>query len=165
MSPDAIVRCLLEDDGACRDINFSEHISTAGAQALVTVIAIRWQLTRATDGDGNAIAQGTLQDCLSRPSGALSKVWQGPAIPRHLQAFFHWTCIDRVFCELTFFPADLDRPRFVLEDFLRVLAVFVLAAQSDEYYVRFEDASWSHAASSSQSVIFSHETMPLKPVV
>lgn len=73
---------------------------------------------------------------LERESGALSTIWEGPAIPRPLQAFFYWTCPDQVFCELTFFPEDLDPLRFVFEDFLRLLALFVRAARSREYYVR-----------------------------
>lgn len=161
MDTDAIVHILLEDDGSCRDINFSENISTLGACSLLDVIATRWKLSRATDVDGEAIRPERLQACLLQKEGALSTVWDGPALPHRLQAYFYWTGLDRVFCELTFFPEDLDPPRFELPDFLRVLALFVHATQSQEYYVRVEDASWSHAGSNKESVIFSHETLRL----
>mgnify|MGYP003575759755 CR=1 FL=1 len=159
MTNEAIVRDLLENDGACRDINFSEHISTEGACALLDVIEARWQLIRATDHDGDVVRPGSLRAMLKRESGALSTIWEGPAVPRHLQAFFYWTCSDQVFCELTFFPEDLDPPQFVFEDFLHLLALFVRAARSREYYVRVGDGSWSHAKGSTGSVIFSHETI------
>jgi hypothetical protein len=162
MTTETIVHSLLEVDGACRDINFSEHISTLGACSLLDAIEARWTLIQATDREGNAVQPGRLKACLSQENGALSTVWNGPAIPHQFQAYFYWPRLDRVFCELTFFPEDLDPPRFALEDLLRTLALFVQATQSREYYVRFEDASWRHTLGNGQeSVIFSHETVRL----
>ena len=70
-----------------------------------------------------------------------------------------------MFAELTFFPDDVDAQRFTLSDFLETLAGFVHAAQSREYYVRFEDAAWRHAdGNARQSVIFSHKDVSLLAV-
>jgi len=162
MTKEDIERSLLERDGSCRDINFSENISTAGAVSLLESISTRWALIRATDAEGVAVQAKDVLEFLAKEKGALSTVWEGSLSPRHLQAYFHWTEPDRVFCELTFFPEDLAAERFTLNNFLELLAVFVSAARSPEYYVRFEDASWRHAeGSAQQSVIFSHENVVL----
>lgn len=162
MTKEDIERSLLERDGACRDINFSENISTAGAVSLLESISARWALAQATDADGIEVHIEDLPGFLANKNGALSTVWEGSLSPRHLQAYFHWTEPDQVFCELTFFPDDLDKEHFTLDGFLELLAVFVSAARSPEYYVRFEDASWCHAKGCAlHSVIFSHENVVL----
>jgi hypothetical protein len=162
LTEEAIESSLLEVDGSCRDINFSENISTAGAAALLESIGARWKLTCATDAEGESVQKSGLVAFLTNEKGALSTVWKGPISPRHLQAYFYWAEPDHVFCELTFFPEDLDTEQFTLGGFLELLAVFVSAARSPEYYVRFEDASWCHAdGGTKQSVIFSHENVSL----
>lgn len=162
MMNEDIARSLLDRDGSCRDINFSEHIATAGAVALVESIRARWAMGSATDVEGRAVQAADLTKYLAKDEGALSTVWEGAHIPGHLQAFFHWIEPDYVFCELTFFPQDLAVEGFDLNNFLELLAVFVSAARSPEYYVRYEDASWRHAnGSAHHSVIFSHENVVL----
>lgn len=162
MNKEAIERSLLEVDGSCRDINFSEHISTMGATSLLHSIGAHWELTQATNAEGEPLRAENFRPFLAKERGTLSTLWKGPVSPHHLQAFFHWTGPDEVFCELTFFPQDLDAERFTLDSFLRVLAIWVKAARSQEYYVRFEDASWRHGGQAAkQSVIFSHESVPL----
>lgn len=162
MMKEDIARRLLERDGSCRDINFSENISTAGATSLLQSISARWAMAQATNAEGVAVQAKDVLGFLAKEKGALSTVWEGALSPRHLQAYFHWAEPDQVFCELTFFPDDLDKEQFALDGFLELLAVFVSAARSPEYYVRFEDASWCHAKGSAQeSVIFSHENVVL----
>lgn len=162
MNEDHIKRSLLEIDGSCRDINLSEHISTAGAVSLLDVICARWTLMWATDTEGVAVQPEDIQALLAKGTGTLSTLWNGLGSPSHFQAFFHWTEADMVFVELTFFPQDLDAQQFTLADFLKMLESLVNAAQSQEYYVRFEDGAWRHAdGSAGQSVIFSHEDMAL----
>jgi len=151
---------LYEVDGSCRDINFSECISTRSACSLLEFIGTRWSLTRAVDSEGEQVERSALADYLRQRGGALLTVWDGHSSPRHLQAWFHWTSIDQVFCELTFFPEDLEAGRF--GDFLDLLALLVKLTQSSEYYVRVEDASWRHADGGSKpGVIFSHENLTL----
>ena len=48
-----VIHSLLVDDGACRDINFSEHISTQGARLLLDTLSVFWTLTEATDAEVN----------------------------------------------------------------------------------------------------------------
>ncbi|MFC5480428.1 hypothetical protein [Massilia suwonensis] len=162
MNRDAIERSLLDIDGSCRDINFSKDISTVGAASLFEAIAARWKLVQASDAEGVVVQARDAVALFTKHKGALSTVWQGELSPRHLQAYFFWEEPDRVFCELTFFPADLDAGRFTVQGFLELLAVFASAARSFEYYVRYEDASWCHAdRSAKSSVIFSHENIAL----
>ncbi|MCC2962797.1 hypothetical protein LK540_20400 [Massilia sp. IC2-278] len=151
---------LYEVDGSCRDINFSEYISTSSACSLIEFIGARWELTRALDSEGEQVERGALADYLGRREGTLLTVWDGTPSPRHLQAWFHWTSIDQVFCELTFFPEDLEAGRF--DDFLDLVASLVKLVQSREYYVRVENASWRHTDGGSKpDVIFSHESLTL----
>lgn len=152
--------CLYDVDGSCRDLNFSEYISTGNACSLLEFIAARWELTMATNSEGEEVKPVALADYLGQREGTLSTVWDGPTSPRHLQAWFHWSAIDRVFCELTFFPQDLEARRF--GEFLDLLAALVRVVQSQEYYVRIEDASWRHVhGGGKHGVIFSHENLTL----
>lgn len=161
MNREDIEHSLTEPDGACRDINFSRYISGAGAVALLAFVARHRMLTAATDANGTSVCQDDFKALLETESGALSTVWKGEPDPGHLQVFLHWSELDRIFCELTFFPQDIDKKRFSLDGFLAMLAGLCTAAQSVEYYVRFEDASWRHGeCADHRSVIMSHLTMP-----
>jgi len=162
MTEEAMERSLLEVDGACRDINFSEYISATSAVALLDFIATHWELKQATNVDGEPVQPDEFRALLSTDKGALSTSWSGQIGPRHLQGYFYWPEPGRVFCELTFFPQDLAGHGFTLDGFLRLLAGLVNAAQSREYYVRFEDAAWSHREGADKSsVILSHESVAL----
>jgi hypothetical protein len=162
MNKEAIERSLLDVDGSCRDINFSEHIAATGAASLLNSIGAHWDLTQAINAEGEPVPPEDFRSFLAKERGTLSTLWKGSVSPHHLQAFFHWTEPDQVFCELTFFPQDLDAERFTLDSFLRILAIWVNAARSQEYYVRFEDGSWRHGGQTGKrSVIFSHESVPL----
>jgi len=157
-----VLHSLLVDDGACRDINFSEHISTQGARSLLDTLSVFWTLTEATDAEGEHVAGACLGASLSQQAGALRTLWHRPGLLRDLQAFFYWPAPDQVFCELTFFPEALDVPGFTLEDLLTQLATFVRVSGSQEYYVRFENAAWRHGCHDrEQGVILSHLSIPL----
>lgn len=76
MRNEDIERSLLDCDGSCRDINFSEHISTAGAVALVESIGARWALSWTTDVEGHAVQGADLTKFLANDEGMLSTVWE-----------------------------------------------------------------------------------------
>ncbi|WP_323141647.1 hypothetical protein [Massilia phyllosphaerae] len=157
-----VMNSLLVDDGSCRDINFSQCISTHGAKSLLDTLSAFWTLTEATDAEGEDVADACLGASLSRQEGALRTLWHGPGLLRDLQAFLYWPAHDQVFCELTFFPEALDVPGFTLEGLLTQLATFVRVTGSREYYVRFENAAWRHGCHDrDQGVILSHLSVPL----
>lgn len=154
---------LLDCDGSCRDINFAECISTSAAIDVLRVLAPSWTLVEAMTGEGEDIAKAELQGNLRQASGSLSTVWNGGSNPEHIQAYFHWDEPDSVFCEITFFPQDVDGETFKLIDFLSMLSKLALAARSAEYYVRYEDASWHHGQHEKDSVILSDRVLSLSP--
>lgn len=152
---------LLDCDGSCRDINFAECISTSGAIDVLGLLASSWTLTRATSVEGDEIDSAELERNFRLVSGSLSTVWTGGRNPEHIQAYFHWLEPDRVFCEITFFPCDFDDETFTLLGFLSMLSKLTLAANSDEYYLRYEDASWRHGQYEKDSVILSDKVLSL----
>ena len=114
-------------------------------------------------GNGDEIANAKVQDTLRQSSGSLSTVWNGGRNPEHIQAYFHWDEPDGIFCEITFFPQDFDDQTFKLVEFLSMLSKLAVAAHSDEYYLRYEDASWRHGQHEKDGVILSNKVMSLLP--
>lgn len=150
-----IETALLADDGACRDINFSEYIPTSAAIDVLEFLASSWTLAQAVTSSGTEILSDALGDELRRPSGSLSTTWDGGHNPEYIQAYFHWDNPDKVFCEITFFPRDFDSETFKLAEFLQMFDRLILAARSEEYYLRYENASWRHGQHGRSDVIFS----------
>lgn len=146
---------LLDCDGSCRDINFAEYIPTSGALSILEFLASSWTFSQAMTSGGEKIIKEELQGILQQASGSLSTVWNCGCNPEHIQAYFHWDAPDRVFCELTFFPQDFNGETFTCVGFLSLLNKLVLAAHSDEYFLRYEDASWHHGQKNKNSVILS----------
>lgn len=152
---------LLDCDGSCRDINFAENISTSAAIGVLMFLASTWTLAQAMTVEGDEVSYAELPSNLRQPRGSLSTVWTGGSNPEHIQAYFHWREADQVFCEITFFPQDFDRNSFTLVGFLSMLRKLKIAACSDEYYLRYEDASWRHGEHEQDSVILSNKVLPL----
>lgn len=158
----AVEVALLDSDGSCRDINFSEYISAAGAIGILNFLSSSWKLSQATSGNGVEIPLAELSRTLRQESCSLSTIWDHGTNPSHIQAYFFWSAADEIFCELTFFPQDFDSTSFTLDGFMLMLRKLVSVAHSKEYYVRFENASWRHGESTKYGdVILSHETFPL----
>jgi hypothetical protein len=153
---------LKDRDGSCRDINFSEHISRYSALKLLDAIASEWSLCSATDAEGNSLSATDMRNQLEASKGSLSTLWtEGPLI-RQWQCYLYWNRSDDVFCEMSFFPDDIVESEFNMPNFMALLARFINATRSAEYYVRYENASWRHGdMSATSSVIFSHCSLPL----
>ncbi|MFJ9451645.1 hypothetical protein [Herbaspirillum sp. NPDC101397] len=152
---------LLDCDGSCRDINFAEGISTSGAIEILRFLMASWRFAQAMTNDGHEVASAELSSTLQQPFGSISTVWNGGRNPEHIQAYFVWLEPDKIFCELTFFPQDFDSKTFTLQGFLVMLGQLVSAAQSEEYYLRYEDASWRHGQYEKGGVILSHKVLSL----
>jgi len=162
ISRDSIKHDLLDCDGSCRDINFGERITKVGATGIISFVASEWTLKQAMSGDGEELALEELPKFFDRASGTVSAIWHGNRTPNHLQTFFSWSVPAEIFCELTFFPQDLNKAQFMLEDFLVFVSKLVSASGTSEYYVRYENASWRHGdAKENNGVIFSHENFVL----
>jgi len=162
ISRDSITHDLLDRDGSCRDINFGERINKVGATGIVDILASEWTLKQAISGDGEELVLEELPKFFDRASGTVSTVWHGSKDPNQLQAFFSWSVPAEIFCEVTFFPEDLNETQFMLEDFLVFVSKLVGASGTSEYYIRYENASWRHGdVKTNDGVIFSHENFVL----
>ena len=159
---DQTEKALLNQDGSCRDINFSEEISSAGAIGVLNFISTNWTLFDAVDSNGDEYNLEKARILLLESSGSLRTIWKGSENPNQLQIYFHWVESNKIFCELTFFPQDLNLETFSLTSFLEFIAKLVHAADSQEYYVRYENGAWRHGKPNlDQSVIFSHNDLSL----
>src|SRR5471032_1395988 len=147
---------LLDCDGSCRDISFTEDISTSAAIDVLAYLALSWTMVRSITSEGDEIANAELLAYLRKTYGSISTAWNGGNNPEHIQAYFHWDEPEKVFCEITFSPQDIHSETFNILDFLSTLSKLTLAACSTEYYVRYEDASWRQGQHEKESVILSH---------
>ena len=152
---------LLARDGSCRDINFSESILTSRAIEVLQFLASSWTYVRGMTGGSDEIASAELEGNLQLASGSLSIIWNGGRNPEHIQAYFYWNESDKVFCEITFFPQDIDSGTFKLIEFLSMLGKLVSVAGSDEYYLGSEDANWRHGQQKDDAVILSDKVLLL----
>ena len=152
---------LRDRDGSGRDINLSEHLSRDAALALLEIISAEWNFKSATNSDGEAISELDISSCVGIGAGAASTHWIGGSFLGYLQCYLYWNPAERVFCELTFFPEDIIGHDLFVQ-LRQFLSAVLIATQSSDYYVRFENASWRHGDTSPHSgVIFSHHSLPL----
>ena len=155
-------RDLKDRDGSCRDINFSEHLSRDSALNLLNAIASEWSLRDATDTEGNSLSITDMRSQLQASEGSISTFWTEGLLIKQLQCYLYWNPADDVFCEISFFPDDIVESEFTMPKFMALLARFIKATRSTEYYVRYENASWRHGDTlANSSVIFSHNSQPL----
>ena len=162
ISHDEIKRALFDPDGWCIDINVAEQITKAGSIGIIDFIASSWTLELALGSNGKEFTLADLPNVFDLETATLHTMWKGTGISNYLQAFFIWNTPGQVFCELTFNPKDMNPAQFEITEFLQFLSKLKNAAGSDEYYVRYENASWKHRdAGNTSRVIFSHETFVL----
>ena len=155
-------KALKDRDGSCRDINFSEQLSRDSALKLLDAIASEWSLRSATDSEGNCLSATDMRNHIKASKGSYSTFWTDGPLIRQLQCYLYWNPYDDVFCEISFFPDDIDEDEFNMLKFMALLARLIKAARSTEYYVRYENSSWRHGdTSGTSSVIFSHHSVPL----
>ena len=151
---------LRNQDGSCRDINLSEHLSAEASLALIEVLAAEWTLASATDQDGLVISKSDISSRVGIGTGALTTIWNGGSLLDHLRCFLHWDHTDGVFCELTFFPEDVIGNDLFFKRFIDFLRLVLSATEQTEYYVRYENGSWRHGDTTPASgVIFSNQSL------
>lgn len=153
---------LLDSDGACRDFNLTESISHEACLELIKLICMNWRVTSSHTSEGDTIPFDAIADYLSGGSGAIQLIFSSRTqLPSHLQLYLYFSD-SHYFIELTFFPEDLNAPHFDLDDFLAFLSNIVKVTNSNQYYLRYENAAWRHGSDDKHnSVIFSHENFVL----
>jgi hypothetical protein len=147
---------ILEVDGSCRDITFSD-LSGDGVAALLRLFDETFDLSVMNDPDGASLSLLEAEEYLAGSySGALHTVWTSSGLISQLQLFLSWCGPNRVFAEITFFPDDVRRDQFSLAAFGNFLRPLLVAAKADHFFVRHENASWQFGDKSQYSgVIFS----------
>lgn len=148
---------LLDVDGSCRDINFPDT-DYSKAIALLKLIVSFSDLESAFDKEGQELSiEGIERNLLSIRQDAIISCWKCKGIISHIQLFFSWIKRAEVFVELTFFPDDVDKINFSIHKFLNWLRPILLALDTDEYFVRYENVSWKYGDTSEYAgVIFSN---------
>ena len=148
---------ILDKDGTCRDIAFP-IISVEGASKLLDLFATSFNLNVARDLEGETLSISQAQRYIDTAvSGMIHAIWQSSELITHIQLFLDWENRD-FSAEITFFPDDIIQERFSMERFYQFLEPIVQAANSEKFYVRYENASWNIGDTGKGSgVIFSHE--------
>ena len=91
---------------------------------------------------------------LGASSGYLHGHFRSPgALIEHIQLFIDWSDNAGYEVELSFFPTDLAST-FTLDQFLGLLHQWWDALESDEVFVRYENASWDYCEPNGLGVFY-----------
>lgn len=155
---------ILDCDGSCRDITFtptSESATVAFLHALLTQYHVDW----ACDYNGHDRSQQLHTDeSLDGIDGYLHVILiDDQALIPHLQLFIDQDQASGEYClEATFFPNDLDAQRFSMSKFRKLIDNWNAILQADDYFVRYENASWQLYDVTDLSVIYSRKRPPVE---
>lgn len=159
LDKEEITRYLLDSDGTTRDITFTP-VAAKKLCNLINSIRTAYRVTKASDADGNNVAslfktewrEGTL----SAPQGYLHAVFEGSGqlIPV-LQVFLDWPMDHHGYgVELSFFPNDLPAKGFRVESFMALVEKWRSLLGAEDYFVRYENASWDWYDANGLGVIY-----------
>jgi hypothetical protein len=150
---------ILDRHGGTRDITFMPS-DRDRVMALLCHLLKTYNLVSVSDNDGNdrqsEIATPTLFD---GHSGFLHIILDcDRSLIHRLQIFVDW--VGRECCvEISFFPADLNLARFTVEDFQALVEEWNSFLQAEDYFVRFENASWELYDATGLGVIYTRSSM------
>lgn len=156
---------LFDADGSARDITFTP-VSAEGVASLFRVLQRDFQLQGAFDSEGDDVAPAvkvaSIDDLFPREKGSVHSIWSSSGhVISHLQVFVSWPeRDDQYFVELTFFPNDLIRERFSLGSFAQIIEDLAETLQAENYFVRYENASWKEYDGEAPDVIYTRRTKP-----
>ena len=148
---------LLDVDGSCRDVNFPD-VDHSQAIELVKYIQSFSVLDNAIDPEGHQLSVEEVEKSLSFSSSeTIVSYWRCEGLVSQVQLFFSWSNPSGVYVELTFFPNDIVHDLFSLREFLDWLKPILIALETNEYYVRYENVSWEYGdVSRTSGVIFTN---------
>ena len=154
-----ITRCLLDSDGTTRDVTFTP-VTAENLRAFLNSLLRDYQISMARDADAKDIASlfkdGMGDDVFRAPEGYMHVVLERPEqlIPV-LQVFIDWPMDHRGYgIELSFFPNDLGPKTFRVEAFMALMEKWCSLIGAEDYFVRYENASWEWYDSSGLGVIY-----------
>ena len=154
-----VAKCLLDSDGTTRDITFTP-VAAERLRDFVNSLCTGYGLVMARDADGNDITslfKNELQpDTLCTPAGYIHAVLKGEKqlIPA-LEVFIDWPMDRKGYgLELSFFPEDIDASSFHIDAFVALIEQWNSVLGADDYFVRYENASWDWYDANGLGVIY-----------
>jgi hypothetical protein len=142
-----IAMFLLDADGSTRDVTFTP-VSVEGLRAFLDLLLSKYDVVSARNADGKDVASllraASGNDAFGDTVGYVHVVLEGFGllIPV-LQLFVDWPVDERAYSlELSFFPSDLDAQAFQVHAFVALIEEWRSILDAEDYYVRYENASW-----------------------
>src|SRR5215471_5918412 len=142
-----ITKALFDADGSVRNITFTP-VEPQRIAMLLQELRKQFTVRDAFDHDGEDVREvlrsGSIADLWKSSSGYVCSYWHSDThVIRALQVFISWPETQgTIFVELTFFPSDLVAEGFQLNRFLSIVEDWREVLKADDYYVRYENASW-----------------------
>ena len=156
---DAITEC----EGSFRDLNF-KPANVAAAEGVFDLFSTLFVLSDAHDEEGNELLDiATIYfQVENKQTGMIHACWTGEKKwVTQIQIFMDWDAPD-FNCEISFYPDDIDKSIFTAQLFTEFLENLLKIADTEEYYLRYENASWRFGEYKENSgIIFSHKEIPL----
>ena len=154
---------ILDCDGSCRDVTFTPT-SKIAVVAFVKSLISRYVVTSAYDNNGiDRSQQLQAGDPLHGIDGYVHIVLaDGDGMIPHLQLFIDEDRELQKHClEITFFPNDIDAQHFSLTAFRSLIDEWNAILHADDYFVRYENASWELYDPTGLGVIYSRKQPPV----
>lgn len=154
---------ILDCDGSCRDVTFTPTSKTA-VVALLKSMLQHYTVSSAYDNNGiDRSPQLQNDDPLSGIDGYLHIVLaDGNGLIPQLQLFIDEDRDAQKHClEVTFFPNDINAQHWSLLAFRTLVDEWNAILKSDDYFVRYENASWDLYDPSGLGVIYSRNRPPV----
>ena len=153
---------ILDCDGSFRDVTFTPTSKDA-IVAFVKYLLPRYVVSSALDNNGgDRASQLQGNDPLQGIDGYIHIVFKdGHGLISQLQLFIDEDCELRRHCaEVSFHPGDIDARTFRLHDFRALIEEWNTLLQSDDYFVRYENASWKLYDHDGLGMIYSRHRPP-----
>ena len=153
---------ILERDGSTRDVTFMP-VDRERVFAFLQRLLANYELVSVSDNDGNDRKTDVSDHgILAGHSGYLHLVLDSAtSLIRRIQAFVDWDIPETDYCvEISFFPDEIDVANFTLEAFQDQVEEWNGILEAQDYFVRFENASWKPYDTHDLGVIYTRTTHP-----
>ena len=154
---------ILDRDGSCRDVTFTPTKRIA-VEAFLSSMVSKYRIESALDYNGiDRANQLRTDDPLLGFDGYVHIILaEGGGIIPQLQIFIdEEEDPSKLGVEVTFFPQDIDLECFSLPLFMALIDTWNELLQSDDYFVRYENASWELYDSAGLGVIYTRKLPPV----
>nr|CAP48471.1 putative integron gene cassette protein [uncultured bacterium] len=156
---------LLHQDGSSRDITFTPT-SLNRVKDFLRFLQTTYWIVQSHDINGNSVVDVLVEQefeaVFSDEKGFIHTLWKANdyLLPQ-IQSFIDWSKDDGYEVELSFFPQDVNHKRFEIIQFIELVEEMRIVLQCDNYYVRYENASWTWYDESGLGVIYTAKDIPI----